>query len=63
MFKRNIFNELMKWKNHLKKIAIRFWSHPASSDKIALPSGKEFTLYNFPFYYAGQLEKLLMKIL
>lgn len=45
-----------------EKIAVRFWNNPVSSDKITLPSGKEFTLYNLPFYYAGQLEKWLKRI-
>lgn len=35
--------------------AIRFWNNPASSDEITHPSGKRYTLYNLPFYYAGQL--------
>jgi hypothetical protein len=28
---------------------------------ITLPSGKKYTLYNLPFYYAGQLEVFLRK--
>jgi hypothetical protein len=36
-------------------VAIRFWNNPVSSDSIKLPSGKTYTLYNLPFYYAGRL--------
>jgi predicted AAA+ superfamily ATPase len=42
-------------------IAIRFWNNPVSNDLITLPSGKKYTLYNLPFYYAGQLEAFLRK--
>lgn len=37
-------------------LAIRFWNNPVSKDLITLPSGKKYSLYNLPFYYAGQLE-------
>ena len=37
-------------------IALRRWNGPLTSDLIRLPSGKQYTLYNVPFYYAGQLE-------
>lgn len=37
-------------------IALRLWNGPLTSDLICLPSGKQYTLYNMPFYYAGQLE-------
>lgn len=40
-------------------IAIRFWNNPTSQDLISLPSGKKYTLYNLPFYYAGQLDAFL----
>ena len=40
-------------------IAVRFWNNLPSKDTITLPSGKQYTLYNLPFYYAGSLEKLL----
>jgi len=40
-------------------IAIRFWNNPATQDLITLPSGKKYTLYNLPFYYAGQLDAFL----
>jgi predicted AAA+ superfamily ATPase len=37
-------------------VAVRFWNSPVSSDEIKLPSGKTYTLYNLPFYYAGLLD-------
>ena len=37
-------------------IALRLWNGSLTSDLIRLPSGKHYTLYNMPFYYAGQLE-------
>lgn len=37
-------------------IALRLWNGPLTSDLIRLPSGKQYTLYNMSFYYAGQLE-------
>lgn len=43
----------------LVDIAIRFWNNPSSSDLIKLPSGKTYTLYNLPFYYAGHLDVFL----
>jgi uncharacterized protein len=43
--------------NH--SIAVRIWSKPFTIDKIRTANGKEFTLYNFPFYYVGVMEKLL----
>lgn len=42
--------------------AIRFWNHPASQDVVNLPSGKQYTLYNLPFYYAGQLTTFLNRL-
>ncbi len=39
--------------------AIRIWSNPFSKDKVKTVSGKEFDLYNVPFYYAGFLDKIL----
>lgn len=42
-----------------ESIALRLWNGPLSSDEIRLPSGKQYTLYNIPFYYAGQLERFL----
>lgn len=42
-----------------ENIAIRLWNGTFCSDEIQLPSGKQYTLYNLPFYYAGQLESFL----
>nr|WP_044138410.1 AAA family ATPase [Bacteroides oleiciplenus] len=42
-----------------ESIALRLWNGPLTSDLISLPSGKQYTLYNIPFYYAGQLESFL----
>lgn len=42
-----------------ESIALRLWNGPLSSDEIRLPSGKQYTLYNIPFYYGGQLERFL----
>lgn len=39
--------------------AIRFWNQPRSTDKVYTPSGKEFTLYNLPYYYSGVLERVI----
>ena len=39
--------------------AIRIWSGNFSIDKVKTPKGKEFELYNVPYYYAGGLDKLL----
>ena len=40
-------------------LAIRFWNQPFSKDTIVLPSGKNYTLLNVPFYYAECLEDVL----
>lgn len=40
-------------------IAIRFWGNFESKNKIKTPSGKEFTLFNLPYYYAGFIDKYL----
>lgn len=42
-----------------ENIAIRLWNGTFCSDEIRLLSGKQYTLYNLPFYYAGQLESFL----
>ena len=44
-------------------IALRLWNEPFSSDTIQLPEGKSYTLYNLPFYYAGQLEPFLATVI
>jgi len=41
------------------KTAIRVWSQPLSIDKVKTKAGKEFTLLNVPFYYAGFLQKIV----
>ncbi len=41
------------------KIAIRFWNNFESKTNIRLPSGKQFTLYNLPYYYAGFINKYI----
>lgn len=43
--------------------AIRVWNGVFCSDNIRLPSGKQYILYNIPFYYIGQLEPFLQKTL
>ena len=42
------------------KVAIRFWSHAYSTSTITLPSKKRYLLINLPFYYSGQIEKILL---
>lgn len=39
--------------------AIRVWSQPFSIDQVQTVSGKTITLYNIPFYYISQLDKLV----
>jgi len=41
------------------EIAIRFWGNHESRNHIKLPSGKTFTLFNLPYYYAGFINKYL----
>ncbi len=43
--------------NH--RTAVRVWSKPFSVDKVTTQNGKEFSLYNIPFYYVGQLSNML----
>lgn len=43
--------------------AIRFWNKPMRQDRVTLDNGKEYTLYSLPYYYAGQLGKVLDKII
>jgi len=44
-----------------ENIALRFWGQPFSTDIVTTPSGKQFRLYNLPFYYAGVLDAFLKK--
>jgi predicted AAA+ superfamily ATPase len=41
------------------RTAVRFWTNPASVDTVSTPSGKEFMLYNLPFYYASKIAELV----
>lgn len=43
-------------------IAVRVWSNPLSVDEVKTSQGKVFRLVNLPFYYVGQLEKVLDKL-
>ncbi|MCL2148975.1 MAG: ATP-binding protein [Methanomassiliicoccaceae archaeon] len=40
-------------------VAVRVWSGPLSTDVARTPGGKEFRLINLPFYYVGQLDRML----
>lgn len=40
-------------------IAVRVWSQPFSVDEVKTNNGKVFRLINLPYYYVGQLEKVL----
>ncbi|MCD8540727.1 MAG: DUF4143 domain-containing protein [Leadbetterella sp.] len=42
-----------------KNLAVRFWNNPLSKDEIELPSGKQYTLVNVPYYYVECLEEVL----
>lgn len=44
-------------------IAVRVWSQPFSTDEVRTNNGKMFRLINLPFYYVGQLEKVLEKFM
>ncbi|MDR3220274.1 MAG: AAA family ATPase [Dysgonamonadaceae bacterium] len=39
--------------------AFRVWSNPFSIDKVKTSGGKEFMLYNLPFYYVGGIVEIL----
>ncbi len=41
------------------EIAIRFWGNFESRSQIRTPFGKEFTLLNLPYYFAGFIDKYL----
>ncbi|MDR0970432.1 MAG: AAA family ATPase [Lentimicrobiaceae bacterium] len=41
------------------RTAVRVWSQPFSIDSVKTPNGKEFSLYNVPFYYVGGVERIL----
>ena len=40
-------------------IAIRVWTERFSIDNVTTPNGKAFRLVNIPFYYVGQIEKII----
>lgn len=40
-------------------VAIRFWTNPFSIDEVRTQEGKVFRLYNLPYYYVGQIDKLV----
>ena len=44
-------------------VAIRVWSKPFSIDEVKTSNGKEFRLINLPFYYIGQLDKVLARVM
>lgn len=43
-------------------IAVRVWTGKYSIDMVQTPSGKTFRLVNLPFYYVGQINKILSRI-
>lgn len=53
-------HQFMDLTNH--DMAIRVWSQPMSVDEVTTPNGKHFQLLNLPFYYVGQLDKVLEKV-
>ena len=50
-------HQFMNRTNH--DIAVRVWSKPFSIEKVKTIEGKNFRLFNVPFYYVGVLENLL----
>lgn len=44
-------------------IAVRVWSQPFSVDMVNTGSGKTFRLVNLPFYFVGQIYKVLDQII
>jgi len=54
-------HQFMNRTNH--DVAVRIWSKPFSIDRVKTIDGKEFRLFNVPFYYVSVLEKLLEKYL
>lgn len=40
-------------------IAIRVWTERFSIDNVKTPLGKSFRLVNIPFYYVGQIDKII----
>jgi len=46
--------------NSKSDTAIRVWSKPFKIDNLKTDTGKKFRLINLPFYFAGQIEKILI---
>ena len=44
-------------------MAVRVWTGRFSVDSVSTPSGKSFRLINLPFYYVGQIDKILKNLL
>ena len=44
-------------------VAVRVWSQNFSIDNVKTQSGKDFRLFNIPFYYVGVLSKVLDRYL
>ena len=42
-----------------EEVALRLWNGPMTFDTVTTQSGKTFTLYNIPLYYAGCLQLFL----
>lgn len=42
-------------------IAIRVWANPLKIDDITIPSGKQIRLINIPFYYVGQIDRIVRR--
>ncbi len=42
-------------------VAVRVWSQPYTVDVVKTQTGKEFLLYNIPFYYIESLPKILQR--
>jgi hypothetical protein len=43
----------------IHQTAVRIWSQPFTIDSVKTPNGKEFLLYNVPFYYVGVVGRIL----
>ncbi len=42
-------------------IAVRFWNGAFTIDNVTTPNGKNFRLFNLPYYYAGKINDILQK--
>lgn len=43
-------------------IAIRVWTERFSIDNVKTQNGKSFRLVNIPFYYVGQIDKIIKSL-